>query len=93
MNDRQDRIAILNDLFQDFYTIKRDGRTPDEKPTEELRDEIKKLLPCIDIRKYRPSEELYNRLKDAFTLESLEGKGLAYTDEVATAIRETIEGV
>lgn len=93
MQDRQDRIAILNDLFEDFYSISRDGRTPDEKPTEELRAEIKELLPCIDIRKYRPTEELYNRLKDDFTLESLEGKGLAYTDEVANAIREAIEGV
>lgn len=93
MQDRKDQIEILNDVFEGFYSVNRDGRTPDEKPTEELRAELKEMLKPISIRRYQPSEEIIERFKNNFSLDALEGKGLAYTEEIAQAIRDTLEGV
>jgi hypothetical protein len=91
MERRKDQIEILNDMFAGFYELNRDGRTPDEMLTEELRTELKELLKPISINDYKPSEEIIEQLKANFSLDALEGKGLAYTDEIAQAIRSSLE--
>lgn len=93
IEQRKDMIAILNDLFEQFHDITRIGKVPNEKPTEELNAELRELLKPINIAELRPSKEIIARFKEEFTLDSLEGKGLAYTSEIAQAVRDALEGV
>jgi len=87
-----DMVAVMNDLFGEFYELTRCGKVPDERPAEELNAIFRELLKPIKIRELKPSEELIARLKADFSLDTLEGKGLAFTDEIAQSIRDAITG-
>lgn len=85
-------VAVLNDLFSQFYDLTRCGKVPDERPAEELNAIFKKLLKPIKIMELQPSEELIARMKAEFSLDALEGKGMAFTDEIAQSVKDAIKG-
>ncbi len=88
-----DMIAVMNDLFAQFHYLSRCGKVPNERPAEELNAIFRELLKPIKIGELRPSEEIIARFKADFSLDTLEGKGLALTDQVAQAVKDAIAGV
>jgi len=88
-----DMIAVMNDLFTRFHDLSRCGKVPNERPAEELNAIFRELLKPIKIGELRPNEEIIARFKADFSLDTLEGKGLALTDQVAQAVNDAIAGV
>ena len=90
-NRYSEMIDFMNCIFMDLHNVRRCGKVPGERPAKELNADLKELLKPIKIWTLQPSEEILARFKSELTLETLEGKGLKFTDEIIQAVKDSID--